>query len=131
MQEEIQEEFHQKEVDIQNEFNKNLLQKNEENSRLKNLNQGLTEQIKQLKNEKLEKSLELLSTSESRNHKQLKFLQGFHKRLECLTVTQITEVDTTNIKVNQKINIVFLIDKPTTTLKMNKKNTDNFYGSLN
>ena len=43
-QEEIQEKFHQKEVDIQNEFNKNLLQKNEENSHLKKLNQGLTEQ---------------------------------------------------------------------------------------
>ena len=65
------------------------------------------------------------------NHKQLKFLQGFHKRLECLIVTQITEVDTTNIKVKQKINIVLLIDKPTTTLKMNKNNIDNFYGSLN
>ena len=53
-------------MDLQNEFNKNLLQKNEENSRLKNLNQGLTEQIKKLKNEKSEKSSELLSTSKSR-----------------------------------------------------------------
>ena len=52
-QEEIQEEFHQKEVDLQNDFNKKLLQKNEEKSRLKILNQGLTEQIKKLKNEKL------------------------------------------------------------------------------
>ena len=45
-QEEIQEELHQKEVDLQNEFNKNLLEKNEENSRLQILNQGLTGQIK-------------------------------------------------------------------------------------
>ena len=52
-QEEIQEEFHQKKVDIQNEFNKNQLQKNEEISCLKNLNQILTEQIKKLKIEKL------------------------------------------------------------------------------
>ena len=53
-------------MDLQNEFNKNLLQKNEENSRLKNLNQGLTKQIKKLKNEELKKSPELLSTSKSR-----------------------------------------------------------------
>ena len=36
-------------MDLQNEFNKNLLQKNEEKSRLKILNQGLTEQIKNFK----------------------------------------------------------------------------------
>ena len=47
-QEESQEEFHQKEVDLQNDFNKKLLQKNEENSRLKILNQGLTKQIKKI-----------------------------------------------------------------------------------
>ena len=64
-QEEIQEEFRQKEVDLQNEFNKNLLQTNEENSRLKNLNQGLTDKIKNFKNEELKKSSELLSTSKS------------------------------------------------------------------
>ena len=46
LQEQIQEKFHQKEVDLHNEFNKNLLEKNEENSHLKKLNQGLTEQIK-------------------------------------------------------------------------------------
>ena len=78
-QEESPEEFHQKEVDLQDDFNKKLLQKNEENSRLKILNQGLTEQIKKLK-----------------------FLHGFHKRLKYLIVTQITEVDTTNIKLKQK-----------------------------
>jgi hypothetical protein len=33
---------------------KNLSEKNEENSRLKNLNQGLLEQIRKLKEEKLE-----------------------------------------------------------------------------
>ena len=38
LQEQIQEKFHQKEVDLHNEFNKNLLEKNEENSRLKKLN---------------------------------------------------------------------------------------------
>ena len=65
-QEEIQDKFHQKEVALQNEFNKNLLQKNEENSRVRNLNQGLNEQIKKLKNEKLEKSSKLLSTSKLR-----------------------------------------------------------------
>ena len=65
-QEEIQEKFHQKEVDLHNEFNKNLLEKNEENCRLKKLNQELTEQIKKLKNEKSEKSSELLSTSKLR-----------------------------------------------------------------
>ena len=48
-QEESQEEFHQKEADLQNDFNKKLLQKNEENSRLKILNQGLTEEIKKIK----------------------------------------------------------------------------------
>ena len=47
--------------------------KNEEKSRLKDLNQGLTEQIKKLKNEKSKKSLELLSTVNRENHKQLKF----------------------------------------------------------
>ena len=35
-QEEIQEEFHQKEIDLQNNFNKKLLQKNEEKFLLKN-----------------------------------------------------------------------------------------------
>ena len=60
-QEEIQEEFHQKEVDLQNDFNKKLLQKNEENSLLKILNQGLTEQITKLKNEKLKKSLDIIN----------------------------------------------------------------------
>ena len=43
-------------MDLQNEFKKKLLRKNEENSDLKNLNQGLTEQIKKLKNEKSENS---------------------------------------------------------------------------
>ena len=50
-------------MDLQNEFNKKLLEKNEENSCLKNSNQGLTEQIKNFKNEKLKKSQELLSTN--------------------------------------------------------------------
>ena len=50
-------------MDLQNDFNKKLLQKNEENFCLKILNQGLTEQIKKLKNEKLKKYLELLSIS--------------------------------------------------------------------
>jgi len=59
-------------VDLQNEFNKNLLQKNEENYRLKHLNQGLTEQIKKLKNEKLKKSLDLLSISKSQESQTIK-----------------------------------------------------------
>ena len=71
-QEESQEEFHQKEVDLQNDFNKKLLQKNEENSHLKILNQGLTEQIKKLKNEKLKKSLELLSINKSQESQTIK-----------------------------------------------------------
>ena len=52
-------------MDLYTEFNKNLLEKNKENSRLKNLNQELTEQIQKIKNEKWKKSLELLSTSKS------------------------------------------------------------------
>ena len=47
-------------MDLQNEFNKNLLQKNEENSRLKKMNQGLTEQIKKLKFEELKKILRVI-----------------------------------------------------------------------
>ena len=45
---------------------RNYYKKNEEKSRLKILNQGLTEQIKKLKIEKLRKSSELLSTSKLR-----------------------------------------------------------------
>ena len=71
-QEEIQGKFHQKEVDLHNEFNKNLLEKNEENSRLKNLNQELTEQIQKIKNEKLKKSLELLLISKSQESQTIK-----------------------------------------------------------
>ena len=59
-------------MDLHNEFNKNLLEKNEENSRLKILNQGLTEQIKKLKNEKLKKSLELLSINKSQDSQTIK-----------------------------------------------------------
>ena len=59
-------------MDLQNDFNKKLLQKNEENSRLKILNQGLTEQIKKLKNEKLKKSLELLSINKSQESQTIK-----------------------------------------------------------
>ena len=60
-------------MDLHNEFNKNLFEKNEENSSLKNLNQELTEQIKKLKNEKSEKSSELLSTSKSRESQTIEF----------------------------------------------------------
>ena len=66
-QEEIQEEFYQKEVDLQN----------EENSCLKILNQGLTEQIKKLKNEKLKKSLDLLSISKSQQSQTIKVSTWF------------------------------------------------------
>ena len=89
-------------MDLQNEFNKDLSQKNKENSRLQNLNQGLTEQIQKLKIEKLKNPHSYSQLVNRENHKQLKFLQGFHKRLEYLIVTQITEVDTTNIKLKQK-----------------------------
>ena len=51
---------------------KNYYKKNEENSRLKILNQGLTEQIKNLKNEKLKKSLELLSINKSQESQTIK-----------------------------------------------------------
>ena len=59
-------------MDLQNDFNKKLLQKNEENSHLKILNQGLTKQIKKLKNEKLKKSLELLSINKSQESQTIK-----------------------------------------------------------
>ena len=52
-------------MELHNEFNKNLLEKNEENFHLKKLNQRLTEQIKKLKNDELKKSSYLLSTNKS------------------------------------------------------------------
>ena len=82
VQEEIEEKFHQKEVDLHNEFNKNILEKNEENSHLKKLNQGLTEQINKLINEKSENPHSYYQPVNHENHKQLKFLQVFHKRLK-------------------------------------------------
>ena len=51
---------------------RNYYKKNEENSRLKILNQGLTEQIKKFKNEKLKKSLDLLSIIKSQELQTIK-----------------------------------------------------------
>ena len=61
MQEEIQDEFHQKDLDLQNEFNKNLLQKNEEKSHLKYLNQKIEGE-----NQNIHKKL--LENIEENNH---------------------------------------------------------------
>ena len=91
-------------MDLHNEFNKNLLEKNEENFCLKKLNEGLTKQIKKEKKKRSQKNPQsYYQLVNHENHKQLKFLQGFHKWLECHITIQITRFVMTDGKIKRKI----------------------------
>ena len=105
----------------------------------------MIEQIKKLKDEKLEKSLEikvqgvkrgtnthlveLLSTNKSPKASKVEVSTNIPQATQTLTVIQITRVVTIDDKVKRNINNILLTDKQTTYLKKNEDKVDNLCGN--
>jgi hypothetical protein len=93
-----------KREDLKKELKKNLSEKEEENSRLKNLNQELLEQIRKLKEEKLENP-DIKDINKSGNEESIAEEAGKSTKKKITLNVEVQTMEAPNILTNQNSTI--------------------------